>query len=215
MIPLGVLAGSRHVPSGGGGTNGFLSAMAAAAGNSDPSPTMFSDVSLGPPAANRNIVAATHSRYNYPNAVTIGGVSATKAAEFTDGSAKTAIWYALVPTGTTGDVVASRPGNALYLTVGLWAAYGALAYEQSGASGDPQVPVTLTAPSNCFTVAALTSLYRTTHSFLSDDYQSEDGGAFAYGGFDEPAPGERTISDTYGNANSTNYALLVVDFTLT
>ena len=59
------------------------------------------------------------------SAVTIGGVSATKAAgcdAFTQ-----SVWYAAVPTGTTADVVVAHPGGIINVTVKLWRVVGSQA----------------------------------------------------------------------------------------
>jgi hypothetical protein len=68
----------------------------------------FSSQALGAAAADRRIVVVAGGgggSIGTTSAVTVGGVSATQVAEYTDGTNISAIWWAEVPTGTTGDVV--------------------------------------------------------------------------------------------------------------
>jgi hypothetical protein len=74
----------------------------------------FSSQALGAAATDRRIVVAVGSAGNTTgtaSAVTVGGVSATQVAEYTDSVNTSSIWWAEVPTGTTGDVVVTFTGG--------------------------------------------------------------------------------------------------------
>ena len=126
MIPLGVLAGSRHVADGGGDFTFLDGGQTALV--SDAALTV-TGLSLGQPATDRVIVALIGRRVatgQVLTSVTIGGVTATIDAKSpTVDSA--IIARAVVPTGTTGAVTitlnGSEPGPRY---VDLYAHYGAV-----------------------------------------------------------------------------------------
>ncbi len=74
--------------------------------NVDRSSYTITAADLGSAAANRYIIASVHSSNSVPDpsALTIGGVSATKAIGSTNVH-NSSIWIANVPTGATGDIV--------------------------------------------------------------------------------------------------------------
>ena len=87
----------------------------------------FASVSFGTAASDRLIVVCANpngSSVTSINSMTIGGISATKAAENQTGNGVSSIWFALVPTGTSGTVTftcnaaASRARIAAYRVVG-------------------------------------------------------------------------------------------------
>ena len=85
----------------------------------------FSSQAIGTASTDR-VVAVGVSAGNSPNAVstmTIGGVSAVKAIDVTNGT-ETELWYATVPTGTTGDVVIVFAGGKGRCGIGVWAMTG-------------------------------------------------------------------------------------------
>lgn len=100
--------------------------------------------SLSTAASDRIIVVAIHERSNGTPAVdmasvTIAGVTATRAGSFqNNGSALgEVIYYAAVPTGTTG-IIAINHGKAQFLCCcDVWAVYGALSTpsDTDGTSG--------------------------------------------------------------------------------
>lgn len=83
----------------------------------------FTSASLGAAASNRVIVVTIYGRASTSSgrsvsAVTIGGVSATQAVtETANNNFMTAIWYAAVPSGTTGNIVVTWSGGNMENTV--------------------------------------------------------------------------------------------------
>lgn len=88
----------------------------------------FASMSLGATAADRLIIAAILVRRGSTSAVsisgvTIGGVTATKAIgaqSNVTNNTRMEIWYATVPSGSTGDVVVSVGGTSAQCGIGLW-----------------------------------------------------------------------------------------------
>ena len=145
MIPLGALAGSRHVPAAknfkflGGGETAMASAAALT----------VTDLSLGQPAPDRVIVALIGRRVAQGRAltsVTIGGVTATIDAKSPSWDSAI-IARAVVPTGTTGDVTITLNGNEYGPRyVDLYAHYGAVAVLSASSAfsgGTPQTSTTV------------------------------------------------------------------------
>lgn len=176
----------------------------------------FAGLSLGTAGSNRTIIVVTHSRYRYPSGVTIGGVTATSHAEFQDSYAHTAVWSAAVPTGATGDVVVTYAlGSPEAAAVAVWAAYGTLAYDTHGTNGNGRT-VTLTAPSNCLEIAAVTHLETDTAMDIDgvSDYEAFMNWRMnLVGVHSTPAAGSHTV--TASAAAYASWAMLVVDFALT
>ncbi len=87
----------------------------------------FSSQNLSFADSNRVIVVGTGGRKSAPNAnvvsLTIGGISATNAFAESEGGSVAEIWYANVPTGTTGDVVVTWDTNQVRSGIGVWAIY--------------------------------------------------------------------------------------------
>lgn len=77
----------------------------------DPHPARLVIVAVEAGASNRTIVSAT-----------IGGVAATIACQVTDSFSRLAIIYAVVPTGTTADIVIEYSGSQSYCGIGWWIA---------------------------------------------------------------------------------------------
>lgn len=102
-------------------------------------PFTASAVGIGTATSDRIVVAAIGLDIaslsvsdGHPSAVTIGGVSATKAVSFTNSSTGSnlsmSLWSAPVPTGTTGDIVVTQGAVAfavgLSYSIGTWALTG-------------------------------------------------------------------------------------------
>jgi hypothetical protein len=81
----------------------------------------FSSKSFGE-VANRSLVIVGVTSADSPSSVTIGGVSATQAADSL-GAEQAEIHYAVVPTGTTGTVVVNYSSAASNCGIHIWAAY--------------------------------------------------------------------------------------------
>ncbi len=81
----------------------------------------FSSMSLGTADADRVIVAACTWERHAPTACTINGVTATQVVTADSGTVSVSqLWVAEVPTGTSGDVVFTVPGNASFGACTLW-----------------------------------------------------------------------------------------------
>ena len=105
--------------------SGILSVNAADMGNldeSDLSSYTFSSLSIGAADPNRYVVVGITSRGAYPTAVTVGGLTATSAVEdhlaFPITSAS--LWYVLVTSGTTANVVVTMSAGAQRCIVDVW-----------------------------------------------------------------------------------------------
>ena len=89
----------------------------------------YSSQSFGDADASRIVVVGISHGGTVTEAsgVTIGGVSATKAIGVTGGSggAVSSIWYAEVPTGTTGTIAATISGGAGQCAISVFAVIGA------------------------------------------------------------------------------------------
>lgn len=92
-------------------------AMAAKSLASVNTSTRSADFDVGYSFTGRRLVAIIHTRNtNIPTAVTIGGVAATKrSGDIVNGPqpGRTTVWDALVETGTTAEVVATRAGGTM------------------------------------------------------------------------------------------------------
>lgn len=216
MIPLGVLASARVAAAGGSGV-AYLTATTASTGTTT---RTYASLSLGNAASNRNIIIAVHSRAGgAATAATIGGVTATLHASFTDSFAHLVIFSAVVPSGTTGSAVVTFGSNPEATTVGVWSAYGTLAYSTNATNG-AGTTVTLTAPSNALVIAGMTQLASPTVGSWTiatiEDYGvAHPSSMLAIGGHDQPAAGIYTVTVTSAYTNHTNSALMAVAFTLT
>ena len=155
------MAGPETAAKGGGGGGSvgyaFQAAPAAAAGTA--SPQTYNAVGIGTAAANRYVlICIATSNNGYATAVTIGGVSATKAVETDDNNIGIAVelWYANVPTGTTATVkvttLAPFPNSMIIATATINTATPApssQAIQPWGFRADPQITSSaVTIPSN-------------------------------------------------------------------
>jgi len=78
-------------------------------------PFQFTAMTLGVAASNRVCVAALSYSVvgsDFADSVTIGGVTAIKVAAAGNGAVAAELWAAVVPTGTTGDMVFSGFGES-------------------------------------------------------------------------------------------------------
>ena len=219
MIPLGVLASGYVAPAGGGEGVEYLSLSTTSTGTTT---RTVSGVGFGTAANNRNIIIAVHTRYRAPASATIGGVTATLHALFSDVYAHTAIFSAVVPSGTSGDVTVTHTGgNPEQFALAAWVAYSTLTYDSHATNGAGKT-VTVTAPSDALVIAAMTTL----HVVVGLEYEfTTPTGDYAtgttnmsmqsLGAHSQPSAGEYTVVVTSGGKNYGNSALLAVAFTLT
>jgi hypothetical protein len=117
FTPVGMLASGKRVEF-----------CAAPFSTTDLSTYTFTAVNLSSPAADRFIVVGVllvGSPGRTASTVTIGGVSATA---INTGTASTNVslrlFGAVVPAGSTGDVVVTASGGCLCCSIGVWALYG-------------------------------------------------------------------------------------------
>ena len=91
----------------------------------------FSNVAIGQPAEDRRIIVAAHSIQTSEKAIssiTIGGVSATIHLNLNSASTTSdtdlVMASALVPDGTTADIVVTHNTDADLCVIGAWSLYG-------------------------------------------------------------------------------------------
>jgi len=85
----------------------------------------FSGASIGAAASNRRVIVGVSQGGGAPNvSVTVGGISADLVVEAVSGLNGTAIWIALVPSGTTADIVVTCGASANRLGIGVWSCTG-------------------------------------------------------------------------------------------
>jgi hypothetical protein len=100
----------------------------------------FSGVVLGAAAADRRIVVGVGHRGTLARtivSVTIGGIAADAIVQVVSGASdlnRVALFWAAVPTGTTGDVVVTLSGSAVRLGICAWALMGAASVVDTGSA---------------------------------------------------------------------------------
>lgn len=125
----------------------------------DASSYTFPGVNIGPASFDRVVVAAFGARATDSRTITsvlIGGIAAIPAQDTGSGH-KAAIYYALVPSGTTADVTVNFSGGMVRCALAVWTITGVpglTAVTQAGSdSGNPS-SVTVTVPADGVTIAA-------------------------------------------------------------
>lgn len=139
-----------------------LSYLQAVTSTTDLTTYTFSAANLGAAHPERYIIVSIHSRKTGSittiNTVTIGGVSATIYQQNKTGTntSMCGLAIALVPTGTTGDVVITFGAGMARCAVGMWRATGLLSptpyHQASDVSDDPTT--TLNVPAKGFAIGA-------------------------------------------------------------
>lgn len=122
----------------------------------------FSAVAIGAAAANRIVVVDAHADEGGDLvSMTIGGISATIAVSAAATDEFAVIAYAVVPTGTTADIVVTWTSGALRCMIGAWRLTGAdtIPTDTDSSNSIPSTGETLTVniPTNAAAVAAHTS----------------------------------------------------------
>lgn len=88
----------------------------------------FSGVAIGDAKPDRRVIVgvseAGGTASSIPTSVTIGGVSASKLTEANTGNSIASIWIALVPTGTTANIVLTLGQSSSRLGIGVWSCTG-------------------------------------------------------------------------------------------
>lgn len=205
MIPLGILAGSRHVPAGGGPIVGqFLESNTSALDATQHTFTM----GFGAPESTRLLVAAVSARKAPPSAavasITIGGIAATVDETVSNDGNILAIVSASVPSGTSGDVVVTWSDQVLRCGAALWSLTGS-----SGTSRADTSTGTLSAPitgaGGGFTVAGIMSTQAptVTWSGVTERYDERLGGELSmHSGGDASTEGPLSITATLAGSSA-------------
>ena len=155
----------------------------------------FSSAALGTAAADRIIVVSVTTKASggaarTVSSLTIGGVSGTEIAALTTGGVNIAMWYAAVPTGTTGDIVVTWSGACQECGCGVWAVYGAASSPtdfDSAYNGDATtVANTITIPAGGVGIMGMRSSGVSTHTIdnVTENYDAQAGDFPQAGGSD-------------------------------
>ena len=107
----------------------YVTATYSATGTT--TPHTFSGVSLGAESGTRRVIVGIAAgepggTVGAITGVTIGGVSATQITTSAQTEVSIDLWIALVPSGTTGDVVVSFSGSINQLGLSVWNSRGLL-----------------------------------------------------------------------------------------
>lgn len=165
MIPLGVLASARV------SSTLTFTYQTAAVDSVDRTAYTFSAQAIGTAATSRRVVVAISWRYSSPapaiSSVTIGGVSATVHASVMTGdggSNAVAIASAVVPTGTSADVVVTFASTSTRCGIGVWTLPNGGSYtgQSAGAQGNTNLSVDVTTVAGQGVIAAVMSLGSST-----------------------------------------------------
>lgn len=116
---------------------------AQAIGAVDPSPD--------PTKSRMVVVHIANAAVGTINSVTIGGITATLAASCSGTSMRTSIYYALVPTGTTADIVVTFAAGISRCHINVWRIVGQLSNthtdsDSPAGAGDASRTITIDAP---------------------------------------------------------------------
>ncbi len=169
MIPLGVVA-SSYVPPAAGTTGVFQQATIDTASKST---YTFAAQPIGAAAADRRVIVAVGLRTTTLDSVTIGGIAATQDSSFTALGNIAAIWSAVVPTGTTADVVIATSGTQpTRCGIGVWTTNGDPTGSSAGYAGGSAAtnPATLTVSTQAGDFVVATGM------------QNLSGASYIYGG---------------------------------
>lgn len=90
----------------------------------------FASQPFGTADSERRVIVGIAGRPNSPtvvSSVTIGGVAAVRAGARTTGAVAAEVWFANVPTGTTGTVDVTWTNGQTSCVIGIWTTIGAIA----------------------------------------------------------------------------------------
>ena len=134
MAGAGIFASARVASGGGSISATFQNSTGDAA---DLSSYTFLTQPIGTASASRRVVVAASLRNTSRDisALTIGGVSAARDAQSGASANWCQIWSAVVPTGTTADVVVTvSGGTAGFCGIGVWSLSGGAPTGQNATS---------------------------------------------------------------------------------
>ena len=143
MIPLGVLAAAHVEAAGGAPGDRAFEYLTSASGPTSATTHTLPELPLGAASVDRTIIACVVTQTSITS-VSIGGVSATSAAEDTAGmyGTRASVWYATVPAGATGDVVVTLGTAHDRLGVGLWRIGGAVSVASTATTSTATISLT-------------------------------------------------------------------------
>ncbi|WP_448005333.1 hypothetical protein [Agromyces bauzanensis] len=189
-----VASAGKHLSSGITGTY-----QATVYDEEDRATYTFSAQPIGAAASSRRVVVAIGCRHSSGitlNTVTIGGVAATKDVTKIEagGINETVIASAVVPTGTTADVVVTfTGGSAVRCTIGVWTLTGGSPATTAIAAETDPTSLTLSTSSGDFVVAAVTAQVTVVWSGASERFNTSETGNTHVSGADAVASGASTV----------------------
>ena len=188
-------------------------------------------LSLGSADAGRIIVVTTGLQTSNTGAgansiasMTVAGVSATKVLsnKYSDSTniQENGIWYAAVPTGTSGNVVttfASTTSNGGNTEIGIYKCLriNTTAYDTGTGNGNPAASTTIDNTANGILIAVTGAIGGGTNTFVGVTENSDDGlnSVWACGSEVYSASGtSRTVSSTISTSTYGSVALAVASF---
>lgn len=179
----------------------------------------FASLDIGTAATNRFVVVGVGTRHNTSetiSGVTIAGGSATLlASQNTSVGAENniaALYGALVPSGSTGDVVVTLSGSIAMIGVGVWAAYGLASVTPAVTATSVANPAVLDVNVNTGDIIIAMSstggsgvFATSTWSGVTERFDINPAGVGYMSGADHAAlisESPRTITDTYAANNN-------------
>jgi len=181
----------------------------------------FTAQAIGPAAADRYVYVATSGRIagTIPSfavsSLTVGGISAAELVVVNgtaNNTGSSSIWRALVPTGTTADIVVNYTGgSSVRCGIVVWSGTGSstvYATSTAGAGGTPGATLSLNVAANGAVLATGTSTSSDAHAWSglteNADYQigSAQHRVSGASASSLSAATPRAISFTYGGATN-------------
>lgn len=159
----------------------------------------FAGVPLGAPSPTRRVVVVIHSFNSSVATVTIGGVSATLDIDYSSTNRRITIASAVVPSGTSGDVVVATPGSFFSRCgIGVWTLSGGAPTGQVGTNASSSASVSVaTSPGEVVIAGASQSTdgaQVATWIGASERYDEQTGSeAMTQTGADEVANASNTV----------------------
>jgi len=147
---VGIIAASRQV--GGGGITATFQASAVDA--ADLTTYTFSSQPIGTASATRRVVVGVTSRSTNVSSITIGGVSATLDNDYAFSSNRATIASAVVPTGTTANVVVTFAAATTRCGLGVWTLNSGSPTGQTGTGNGTAPSATVTTTTGDVVIAA-------------------------------------------------------------
>ena len=168
----------------------YVTATDAAGGGS---PQTFATVSIGTAAYDRRVILAVAAgggaTVGTVTGITVGGVSATKIVEQLGAGNQTRsqIWIALVPSGTTADIILTYSASVSQFGIGVWNATGLsvnTAFASGGSTADPgTATLACTGGGFCVSLAATFNLSTSlTWTNVTEKYDQVQGTQLTHSG---------------------------------